>query len=158
LPAVLGRKIKRRQFGEAGVRMSDDQGRTGSVGGLPRLLLRGEGLAAFLAALALYEQSGASWWLFAVLILVPDLSMAGYLAGPRIGAVAYNGAHTYAGPAALAALDWMVASNGHLTVVAIVWFAHIGFDRALGYGLKYASGFRDTHLGRIGREPVRTAP
>jgi hypothetical protein len=33
----------------------------------------------------------------------------------------------------------------------LIWIAHIGFDRALGYGLKYPTGFGDTHLGRIGR-------
>jgi hypothetical protein len=40
-----------------------------------------------------------------------------------------------------------------ILLIAMIWLAHIGFDRALGYGLKYASGFGFTHLGRIGKLP-----
>lgn len=112
--------------------------------------LRIEGAAAFAAAVVAYVWLGGSWWLFAVLFLVPDLGMLGYLAGPRIGAGAYNLAHLTALPAVLAGislmLDWPV-----LLPVAAVWVAHIGFDRMLGYGLKLSTGFHDTHLGRIGR-------
>ncbi len=73
----------------------------------------------------------------------------GYVLGPKIGARAYNLAHTYLGPAVLATVA--MVSGLPLLALACVWLAHIGLDRALGFGLKYESGFTDTHLGRIGR-------
>ena len=128
----------------------------GAAGGV-RTLLRIEGFALFAAALLLYAHSGASWKLFLALILVPDLSFAFYLFGPRAGAVAYNTAHSTVGAFALALVSQSglsiagLGSASALFPVALIWFAHVGFDRALGYGLKYASGFGDTHLGAIGR-------
>lgn len=100
-------------------------------------------------AVAAYAQFGAGWGWFALLFLLPDLSFLGYLRGPRVGALAYNAAHSYAGPLALLAAGVLGAMPA-LLALALVWCAHIGFDRALGYGLKYTSGFGDTHLGRIG--------
>jgi hypothetical protein len=122
----------------------------GAANGPVRTLLRLEALALFLAAIALYVNSGAGWRLFAILILVPDLSMAFYLGGPRIGAAAYNAAHSTLGPIALAAASFFIPQP-LLFPIALIWAAHVGFDRALGYGLKYPSRFGDTHLGRIGR-------
>lgn len=122
----------------------------GSAGGSVRTLLRLEGLAVLALSVAAYAQFGAGWGWFALLFLLPDLSFLGYLAGPRVGALAYNAAHSYAGPLALLAAS-MLGAMPALLAIALVWCAHIGFDRALGYGLKYASGFGDTHLGRIGR-------
>lgn len=118
-------------------------------GGGVTLVLRAEGAAALAAGLAAFAALGASWWLFAALILAPDLAMLGYLRGPRAGAAAYNAAHTYVAPALLAAAGWIAWPA--LLPVAAIWVAHIGFDRLAGYGLKRASGFHDTHLGRIGR-------
>ena len=112
---------------------------------LPRVLLRVEGAVVLVASLLLY---GGSWALFAALFLVPDLSMLGYLAGPQTGALAYNAFHTYAPPAALAAFGVLTGGDTVL-FVALVWFAHIGFDRMVGYGLKYPTGFFDTHLHRL---------
>lgn len=105
-----------------------------------------------LAAAYLYGESGGSWVLFAALFFVPDVSFAGYLAGARAGAVSYNLAHSYVGPliAAVSAL-----ATGAAPGWALIWAAHVGFDRALGYGLKYPTGFGDTHLGRIGRPRQR---
>ncbi|MEQ1943591.1 DUF4260 domain-containing protein [Mesorhizobium sp. VNQ89] len=114
------------------------------------LLLRLEYAALAIAALVAYQLSGGSWWLFAILILAPDLSMLGYLAGPKVGAWCYNAVHTWLAPVAL----WLVGmAAGSLLVVhlAIILAAHIAIDRALGYGLKHESGFQDTHLGRIGK-------
>jgi hypothetical protein len=122
---------------------------------MPRLLLRLEGLALFVLATWAFAHTGASWWLYAVLFLSPDLSFAGYLAGPKPGAVAYNALHSTLGPAVLAGLGLFLESSMLLGIAAI-WAAHIGFDRMLGYGLKYTSGFNDTHLGRIGRQPAGT--
>jgi hypothetical protein len=122
----------------------------GSASGGVRLLLRAEGLVVLAASVAAYAQFGAGWGWFALLFLLPDLSFLAYLAGPRAGAAAYNAAHSYAGPLGLLALGVLGAQPG-LLAIALVWCAHIGFDRALGYGLKYASGFGQTHLGRVGR-------
>ncbi len=121
-----------------------------ATGGV-RAVLRLEGAAALAAAVALYAQAGFSWPLFALLFLAPDLAMVAYLVGPRAGAAAYNLVHTYALalPLALAgfAFGAPVAAG-----IGLIGIAHIGFDRMLGYGLKYASAFGDAHLGRIGRE------
>jgi hypothetical protein len=121
----------------------------GVTGGL-RLLLRLEGLALCAGAVLLYACSGSSWLLFAVLLLAPDLSFLGYLAGPRVGAVCYNVLHTTMGPLALGVAGSILAWPAAVAV-ALIWLAHIGIDRALGYGLKYDAGFAFTHLGRIGR-------
>ena len=115
---------------------------------IPRLLLHLEGAAAFLAATVLYVDGDHPWWLYLALILAPDLSMLGYVAGARVGAAVYDAAHTYAIPVALAAVGAATDTSG-LVAVGLVWIAHIGVDRAIGYGLKYPSGFKDTHLQRV---------
>jgi len=124
---------------------------TGAVSGGLRTLLRLEGLTLFAAMTLLYALWGGSWWIYFVLFLAPDLGFLGYLAGPKVGAIVYNAAHSYMVPMAL-----MTAGFGFapplLLSIAMIWLAQIGFDRALGYGLKYAAGFGFTHLGRIGRD------
>ena len=122
----------------------------GAVVGGPRLILRLEAAALVLAAGFFYWWLGGSWIFFAVLFLVPDLSFLAYLVSPRIGAIAYNSAHATLGPLVLLALGgWLGSATAEH--IALIWLAHVGIDRALGYGLKYASAFGDTHLGRIGR-------
>jgi Domain of unknown function (DUF4260) len=121
-----------------------------AVAGTPRVLLRIEGACLFAIALVLYARLGESWWLFAALFLAPDLSFLGYLAGARVGAIAYNSLHTIAGPILLA-LAGLFMPYEPAMAIALIWLAHCGFDRALGYGLKYEAGFGFTHLGRIGR-------
>jgi hypothetical protein len=115
---------------------------------LPRALLHLEGAVVAAAANVLYFHLGYPWWLFLVLILAPDLSMLGYLAGPTVGRATYNAAHTYAVPVLLAVVGVLTGSDG-ATEIGLVWTAHIGIDRALGYGLKYRTGFKDTHLQRV---------
>jgi hypothetical protein len=114
----------------------------------PRLLLHLEGAAVAAAATVLYFDGGHPWWLFLALALAPDLSMVGYAAGPVAGAAAYDAVHTYVLPVALAVVGVLAGVDG-LLAVALVWIAHIGVDRALGYGLKYPSGFKDTHLQKV---------
>jgi Domain of unknown function (DUF4260) len=121
----------------------------GTVTGGLRILLRLEGLSLFAGMTLLYALWGGSWWLYAILFLAPDLSFAGYLAGPRIGAIIYNATHSHLAPMALAAGGLALSSPLSLSI-AMIWLAHIGIDRALGYGLKYNAGFTFTHLGRIG--------
>ncbi len=111
-------------------------------------MLRGEGATMLVGSVLLYWMNGGSWWLFALLLLAPDASMVGYLAGPKVGAAAYNAFHSYPLPAALGIVGMLVGAP--LTVaVALVWFAHIGMDRLMGYGLKYPTDFKDTHLQRV---------
>ncbi len=115
---------------------------------LPPVLVRTEGAVLLALSILLYGLTGESWLLFVVLFLVPDLSMLGYLGGPLIGAVSYNLFHTYA-PAGLLAAFGLLSGNSLLLSVALVWFSHIGFDRMVGFGLKYPTGFFDTHLHRL---------
>jgi Domain of unknown function (DUF4260) len=122
----------------------------GFVTGGVRLTLRLEAMAALGAALALYEHEGFSWPAFALLFLTPDLSMLGYLAGPRIGALAYNLVHVYP-PALALTLAGFFAGVPFAAAGGLIWMAHVAFDRMLGYGLKYPTAFGDTHLGRFGR-------
>jgi Domain of unknown function (DUF4260) len=115
---------------------------------LPRVLLHAEGAAVAAAAIALYFDAGYPWWLLVALALAPDLSMVGYLAGPIIGAAAYDAAHTYSLPVALAAVGLIVDAETAVQL-GLIWLTHIGVDRAVGYGLKYGTGFKDTHLQRV---------
>lgn len=115
----------------------------------PILIQRIEG--AFFFAFALWAYSGlhASWIFFFIFLLAPDISMVGYLKNPQLGAKLYNLAHMYALPIIAAGIAY--GFNLRLILgLAIIWFAHIGLDRALGYGLKLPTDFKDTHLGRIG--------
>jgi hypothetical protein len=119
-------------------------------------LLRVEGLVAFVAAVTAFQLLGGNWWLFAALILAPDLAFFGALAGYRTGARIYNIAHTYSLPAVLGGLSWLTGT-AWLVPVALIWIAHIGIDRAIGYGLKYPELDHATHLGWIGKAKKRGA-
>lgn len=114
----------------------------------PSLLLRVEGAVMLAMALLLYGYLGGNGWLFALLILAPDLSMVGYLLGNGPGASVYNVFHIYLLPALLAMFG-LLGSNPLALQLALIWFAHIGADRLFGFGLKYASGFKATHLERV---------
>jgi hypothetical protein len=115
---------------------------------MPAVLLRVEGAALFFAAVVLYFHADYAWWLFVVLLLAPDLAAIGYLFGPRIGAATYDIGHLEALPIALGTTG-VVADSGACLKLALIWLAHIGIDRAAGYGLKYPTGFKDTHLQRV---------
>jgi Domain of unknown function (DUF4260) len=115
---------------------------------LPAHLLRLEGLAVAAAAIALYFDQGYGWLALVLLALAPDLSALGYLAGNRVGALTYDLAHTYAGPIVLA-LAGVLTGTDTAIQLALIWFLHIGVDRLIGYGLKYPTGFKDTHLQRV---------
>lgn len=112
------------------------------------MLLRLEGLVLFAAAIALYVREDYSILLLVVLFLAPDLSFAGLAGGARAGAIAYDAAHTYVGPILLASVslitEWTVGVQ-----LGLIWLAHIGIDRAIGYGLRYPDAFGDTHLQRV---------
>lgn len=125
-----------------------------TIGGV-RLVLRLEGLCVLIAASVAYSKFGLGWGTFALFFLTPDVSFLGYLAGPKVGAVSYNMAHSYIGAVACLVTGFTLPAPT-LLCIGIIWCAHIGFDRALGYGLKYSEGFGFTHLGRIGRFSVVT--
>lgn len=122
----------------------------GAVTGGVRVLVQFEGAALFLGATAAYFHLGGAWWVYLVLLLSPDLSFLGYGLGPKVGAAIYNGAHSLALTIALGALA-VALGSGFLGHLALIHAAHVGLDRSLGYGLKYASSFGSTHLGPIGR-------
>ncbi|MFC6975078.1 DUF4260 family protein [Halomicroarcula sp. GCM10025709] len=115
----------------------------------PRTLVRAEGAIVAAAATATYALQGRSLLVFLALVLLPDVSMAGYLHSRRVGATTYNAVHTYLGPVTLAAAG-ILTGTGLAVGVALIWTAHIGADRLFGYGLKYADReFGDTHVQRL---------
>ena len=114
------------------------------------VILRAESVAIFVGGVLLFLQlNGNALWLLP-LLLAPDVSMAGYLGGPRLGAVTYNLVHNLVTALGLLAIGWFVPI-APLALAGAVLIAHVGMDRALGYGLKLPTDFKDTHLGRIGR-------
>lgn len=118
-------------------------------------LLRLDGLVVFLATLPAYQALGGNWWVFALLILAPDLSMLGAMAGRIAGTRIYNLAHSYFVPVGIALAAWLAGADAVLPYM-LIWTAHIAIDRALGYGLKYPGSFKDTHLGRMGKDKGAT--
>jgi len=113
--------------------------------------LRLEGVAAFIAGLVLYGELGAPWWLALPLLLLPDVSAVGYLAGPRTGAFVYNFVHNWAFGLAVLGIG-LAAGILPIAILGAIAIAHVGMDRAVGYGLKLPTSFQDTHLGRMGRD------
>ncbi|QAS54467.1 DUF4260 domain-containing protein [Halobacillus litoralis] len=112
-------------------------------------LLRFEGLFVLLASLYFYSiLENHSWLWFILLLFVPDISMIGYAFNEQIGSILYNIFHSYLIPIFVVILAFFI-TNEWLFSIAIIWMAHIGMDRMLGFGLKYPSGFKDTHLQRV---------
>jgi hypothetical protein len=114
----------------------------------PRLLLQIEGGAFLLAACVLYQHMHGNWLWFGLLFLAPDLTMLGYLANKRVGAILYNFGHTYTVPFLLWLALWLFG-QASCDWLVLIWLAHIAFDRLLGFGLKYETAFKDTHLQKV---------
>jgi Domain of unknown function (DUF4260) len=135
---------------EATVRQDKDETGRLAVSSIlrPAAMLRVEGATLLATSVLLYWLNGGSWVMFALLLFVPDLSMLGYLAGTRVGAATYNVFHAYPLPGGVAMLG-LIGGSPLAVAVALIWLAHIGLDRMLGYGLKYPTEFKDTHLGRV---------
>jgi hypothetical protein len=114
----------------------------------PRTLLRTEGALLLLLTVAFYRDGHYPWWLFATLFLTPDLFMLGYVLNVKTGAPFYNLVHTLTMPLLLLLFS-LIAPQPQLVPYALIWLAHIGLDRALGYGLKYPTAFKDTHLQHV---------
>jgi Domain of unknown function (DUF4260) len=122
----------------------------------PSLLLRIEETVLLILTTFAYQHLHYSWLLFAILFLTPDIFMLGYLLNVRVGAAIYNLAHTLTLPLALLLLNY--SQHWHLVLaLALIWIAHIAFDRLLGYGLKYPTFFKDTHLQHIPSRSEATA-
>lgn len=117
--------------------------------------IRTDAAALFVVTLCACVAMHVSWTWFLVLFLVPDVSMIGYVFGPRAGAVMYNTAHLYAWPAGLLATG-LVFHTSWATTAALTWIAHVSFDNVMGYGLKLPTGFEHTIYGSIGKARVRT--
>lgn len=115
-----------------------------------RQILRLEALAILISASAAYFVLGGDIWVFALAFFVPDLAMLAYALGSKLGAWVYNIAHSYVVAALIGAFGVLTGAE-FLWHIALIQAAHVGFDRSLGYGLKYTSGFAHTHLGRIGK-------
>ena len=121
-----------------------------------KTLLKTEELAEALFTLAVFASLPYAWWVLPATFLLPDLSMVGYLAGPRVGAFCYNFAHHKAVAWAVGIGGWWLGQPVLLLAGTVLLF-HSAVDRLLGYGLKYATGFRDTHLGHVGAEQPEAA-
>ncbi|MGC1419099.1 MAG: DUF4260 domain-containing protein [Acidimicrobiales bacterium] len=120
------------------------------VTGKPRRWLRLDGAVVFVASILLFRLTHQHWWIYPLLLFVPDIFMLGYLRGTAIGAFLYNAGHTYLLPSLTILYGW---HDDHVLVLAIgiIWLGHVGFDRFAGYGLKYDAGFKFTHLGTLFR-------
>lgn len=120
------------------------------VTGKPKVFLRLDGLVLLVATLFLFHSTHQQWWWVPVLLFVPDIFMIGYIRSTETGAFLYNLGHSYFLPSLLALYAWQ-SDRPLLLAVGLIWFAHIGMDRCLGYGLKYDDNFKHTHLGSIGK-------
>jgi hypothetical protein len=115
----------------------------------PRRLLNLEGAAALGFGIVAFAQIDVTWWLFGILLLAPDLSMLTIPLGKRISSFSYNVFHTYASPALLGLVGFLIDEKLPLAIAAI-WVCHIGLDRTIGYGLKYAGKeFKETHIQEV---------
>jgi Domain of unknown function (DUF4260) len=128
---------------------ADGVPRTGMTEGAVRMWLRLEGLASFVAGLAVFGAVGGNWLLVVPLMLLPDVSAAGFMAGPRVGTFTYNLVHNWAPGIVVLGLGAWLASPA-VALAGAILVAHVGMDRAVGYGLKLPGSFHDTHLGRMG--------
>ncbi|WP_096155037.1 DUF4260 domain-containing protein [Bacillus sp. FJAT-45066] len=115
---------------------------------MTKLLLHLEGSFVLLASIYFYAHGSYSWLLFFILLFTPDISMVGYIVNNKIGALSYNLFHTYLVPIMLVIIG-VIFKSEILIALSLIWFAHIGMDRMLGYGLKYPTHFKDTHLSRV---------
>lgn len=118
------------------------------ITGKPKLWLRLDGIVLFTATTFLFAAEHVHWWIYPALLFVPDIFMVGYFFSTRLGAFLYNAGHSYFLPALMIYIAW---ANHHPMAIAIglIWLGHVGFDRFFGYGLKYDSSFKETHLGAL---------
>lgn len=114
-----------------------------------KAVLKIEELAEFIFGIVLFNLTSFAWWWFPALILLPDLSMLGYLINNRVGAITYNFFHHKALGIFIFLLGWILLEKDWIALTGIILFAHSAMDRFFGYGLKYEKGFKFTHLGEL---------
>ncbi|HEX8966179.1 MAG TPA: DUF4260 domain-containing protein [Patescibacteria group bacterium] len=112
-------------------------------------ILHLEGLIFFITALFFYNQLHGNWLLFTILLFTPDISMIGYLKNKKAGAILYNLVHNYILATGIIALGIFFFKNYFVVQIGLILFAHVGVDRLLGFGLKYQTAFKDTHLQKL---------
>jgi hypothetical protein len=124
------------------------------VTGKPRRWLRLDGAVLFIGSILLFRVTHQHWWIYPLLLFVPDIFMLGYISNTKIGAFLYNAGHTYLLPSLTILYGW---HYNHVLVLAIgiIWLGHVGFDRFAGYGLKYDTSFKNTHLGTLFKAQLR---
>lgn len=122
----------------------------GTVSGSPQIILRLEGLLVLIAGSLAFSRLDYGWTIYFLYFFAPDISLLGYVAGPKVGSIVYNLGHSYVIPVAVALAGFSLDAP-ILLAAGLIWISHIGFDRALGFGLKYPKGFGYTHLGLIGK-------
>ncbi|WP_264566408.1 DUF4260 domain-containing protein [Flavobacterium sp. N3904] len=115
-----------------------------------KTIIKLEELGLFILGIYFFSQLNYAWWWFLVLILVPDFSMIGYVFGNKVGALCYNMVH-HRGIAIAVYLVGIYCSNSAVQLWGVILFTHSSMDRLFGYGLKYETGFKFTHLGEIGK-------
>jgi hypothetical protein len=115
-----------------------------------KTIIKLEELGLFILGIYLFSLLNFEWWWFLVLILAPDLAMLGYVFGNKSGAFFYNIFH-HRGIAILVYILGCYLKMELLQLIGIILFSHSAMDRIFGYGLKYESGFKYTHLGEIGK-------
>lgn len=113
-----------------------------------KILLHIEGFAVLVLSLYFYGYNQFSWVLFFIFLLAPDISMLGYILNNKVGAMIYNLFHTYSLSIGVV-ICGLILSNQIVLAIGLIWSAHIGMDRMFGYGLKYPTEFKDTHLSRV---------
>jgi len=118
------------------------------VSGKPKLWLRLDGLVLFVATIIFFASTHQHWWLYPVLLFVPDIFMVGYIKDSKLGALLYNFGHSYFAPTVVALWGW-AAKDAAVIAIGVIWLGHVGWDRFFGYGLKYDTRFKDTHLGSL---------
>jgi hypothetical protein len=124
---------------------------TSSVVSRPQIFLRVDGFLLFIASLLLFSSIRQSWWLVPLLLFVPDIFMVGYAKSTKVGALIYNTGHSYLLPTVTTMFGWY--QHHHLVLaIGLIWLAHVGMDRFLGYGLKYDDNFKHTHLGNLSKK------
>ena len=123
------------------------------ITGKPKIWLRLDGAVLFAATIFLFAGEHVQWWIYPALLFVPDIFMVGYLLNTRLGAFLYNAGHSYFLPALMIYLAW-ITHHPMTIAIGIIWLGHVGFDRFFGYGLKYDSSFKDTHLGDLAKKRI----
>ena len=134
--------------------MSRPKGDSMFVTSKPKIWLRFEGFILLISTIFLFAEQHQKWWMYPALLLVPDIFMIGYLIDKKIGAFLYNLGHAYPSPALVIYLGWHF-HHPFVIALGVIWLGHIGWDRFFGYGLKYDTGFKDTHLGSLEKPTLR---